>query len=439
MLRKPQIDIKNIVTNASVFEESLVKRRLALPGGMTMQQLVDRLSELRDLQFRKQQLLTERNRLQAQFGKQRAANQDTAGIESQLRELKRELADVETRADAAETETRPVLEAVPNTLAPESAGLEAEEVIGEIWPDRRVPETETRRHDLVGERLGLVDFESATTVAGPSSYFLLGAGALLEQALVQFALSRCVAAGWKPVAPPSLARVPVALACGFRPRDDNGPDSQIYTLRGDDDLCLSGTAEIPLAGLAAQRTLDKPARVVGVSRSYRAEAGARGRDSKGLYRVHEFTKVEMFAWTTPDASAALHDEILALEKGIISDLGLCARVLHMPPSDLGAPAAKKYDIEAWMPGRGGWGELTSTSNCLDYQARRLHTRIRDPSAPKPVFAHTLNGTACAVPRTIVALIEQHYDPSTDRVLIPEALRPFMGGIDSIGRQPHPLA
>jgi len=212
-------------------------------------------------------------------------------------------------------------------------------------------------------------------------------------------------------------------ACGFKPRDQNN-EQQVYLLDG--GLCLTGTAEIPLAGWAAHTTFSKlPIRKVGVSRSYRAEAGARGADTKGLYRVHEFTKVELFAWTTTfEESKKMHQEILALQTEILTELGLCCRVLNMPAYDLGAPAYQKYDIEAWMPGRGNWGEVTSASNCLDYQSRRLHTKYSLPDGSSQ-YAMTLNGTAVAVPRVIIAILENNYDKNLNRVEIPHVLRPGM--------------
>lgn len=171
---------------------------------------------------------------------------------------------------------------------------------------------------------------------------------------------------------------------------------------------------------------------MGVSRSYRAEAGANGKDTTGLYRVHEFTKVELFHFTTPDKSGDELEELRDFQTSIIKDLGLKARFLNMPTTDLGSPAVKKYDCEAWMPGRGSWGELTSCSNCTDYQSRRLGIRYK--SKEGNFYVHTLNGTAMAVPRVLVALIEQNYDPGTDTIVIPEVLRPYMDGKSAIFRQ-----
>ncbi|KAJ9149259.1 hypothetical protein NKR23_g4468, partial [Pleurostoma richardsiae] len=213
--------------------------------------------------------------------------------------------------------------------------------------------------------------------------------------------------------------------------------------RGRPELCLAGTAEIPLAALKADATIDEgelPLRRVGVSRSYRAEAGARGADTKGLYRVHEFTKVELFAWTAPDEGAAdeLFDEVVDMQTEILQSLGLHCRVLEMPTADLGASAYRKVDIEAFFPSRrdrgGGWGEVTSASICTDYQSRRLATRAR--VGGRLAYPWTLNGTAVAVPRVLAAILENGWDESEMTVRIPEVLRPWMDGREKIGLK-HP--
>jgi seryl-tRNA synthetase len=242
----------------------------------------------------------------------------------------------------------------------------------------------------------------------------------------------------------------IASACGFQPRDQNG-EQQIYAIEQSEkdkskpQLALAGTAEIPLAGMKANQTIEDtqlPLKTVGVSRCYRAEAGARGADTKGLYRVHEFTKVEMFAWTLPDNtgydhftssnpgnSETIFEEMLSIQKEILEALGLHCRILEMPTTDLGASATRKRDIEAFFPSRRdkdeGWGEVTSTSMCTDYQSRRLHTRTRING--KLEFPHTLNGTALAVPRVLAAILENHWNEQDGTITIPEVLRPFMGG------------
>jgi seryl-tRNA synthetase len=316
-------------------------------------------------------------------------------------------------------------------------------------------------HTMIGKTLDILDFPSAATTSGWGFYFLKGAGAMLETALVQHALSMATAAGFTLVSPPSMVYSHMAAACGFQPRDSNG-ETQIYAIEEKDPnkpgLVLAGTAEIPLAAMNAGKTLqekDLPLKLVGVSRCYRAEAGARGADTKGLYRVHEFTKVELFAWTVPDEiwqdneagnrfsaasktttnppSATLLDEMLALQKRILQPLGVPLRVLCQPTQDLGASATSKYDIEAFFPSRehAPWGELSSLSLCTDYQSRRLATTVKMARGGKEVYPYTLNGTALAVPRVLAAVLESGWDEETGSVKIPECLWPWMGGLKEI--------
>ncbi|KAK1472575.1 seryl-tRNA synthetase [Colletotrichum abscissum] len=305
-----------------------------------------------------------------------------------------------------------------------------------------------RSHAHIGSELGLLDFAGAGTVSGWGWYYLLDEAAQLEQALVQYALAVATRHGWRQVAPPSVVYSHVAAACGFQPRDQNG-EQQIYSLaqsaadaeRGKPELSLAGTSEIPLAGMKAETTLDAtelPAKRVAVSRCYRAEAGARGASTKGLYRVHEFTKVEMFAWTAPDADETVDvfEEMLDIQTEILGSLGLHCRVLEMPTADLGASAVRKCDIEAFFPSRqeqnDGWGEVTSASICTDYQTRRLATRAKIDG--KLTFPWTVNGTALAVPRVLAALLEAGWNEQEMSVSIPACLQPWMEGKEKIVRK-----
>ncbi|KAI6047976.1 hypothetical protein EDC04DRAFT_2920853 [Pisolithus marmoratus] len=260
------------------------------------------------------------------------------------------------------------------------------------------PASAERDHTEIGRALGLFDFESAAVITGSSWYYLLGEAALLED---------------------------IASRCGFQPRDQQSgsPASQTYFIADSHpELVLSGTAEIPLAGMFANKIFPEntlPMKVVGLGRAFRAEAGSRGTDTRGLYRVHQFTKVELFAVCEDDDSERIMEEFRRVQTEIFEGLGIPFRVLDMPTEELGASAFRKYDMEAWMPGRGRWGEISSTSNCTDYQARRLHIRYRRTAAPQSsasepsthasqsatAFAHTLNGTAAAIPRLILALVE----------------------------------
>jgi seryl-tRNA synthetase len=375
--------------------------------------------------------------------------------------LKAELSGIEEKEALLQEEMEKLAEGLPN-LSSTDTPVGTEPAVIEYINDH--PESEPSRSDRVwrshvhiGTELGLLDFAGAAQTSGWGWYYLVNEGAMLEQALVQYALSVARKRGWKPVAPPTLVYSHIASACGFQPRDQHG-EQQVYAIeqaekdKAKPPMVLAGTAEIPLAGMKANQTLedaDLPLKTVGVSRCYRAEAGARGVDTKGLYRVHEFTKVEMFAWTLPDnnenehftvptesSSDAIFEEMLSIQKEILQSLGLHCRVLEMPTTDLGASATRKRDIEAFFPSRRekeeGWGEVTSTSNCTDYQSRRLHTRVRIEKAGRKLdFPYTLNGTALAVPRVLAAILENHWDERTYTVTIPEVLRPFMGGLEKI--------
>jgi seryl-tRNA synthetase len=255
---------------------------------------------------------------------------------------------------------------------------------------------------------------------------------LLEQALVRFALDFLRRRGYTLFQTPDLARAEVAAGLGFNPR---GAETNIYSV-ADTDLVLVGTAEITLGGLHQNEILEAeslPRRYCGVSHCFRVEGGAHGRASRGLYRVHQFTKVEMFAITHPDASEAMHEELLGIEEAMYRELEVPFRVVDVCTGDLGAPAYRKYDLEAWMTCRGeggGWGEITSTSNCTDYQARRLGVRFRDPATDKTRFCHMLNGTAVALSRAPIAILENHQQ-ADGSISIPKALRPYTG-FDRIG-------
>ena len=287
-------------------------------------------------------------------------------------------------------------------------------------------------HVEIGRRLDLIDFEAGAAVTGPKFYFLKNEAVLLDLALQRFAIDILMEEGFTPVVTPDLARRSVVDAMAFSPR---GPETQIYSIEGA-DLDLIGTAEITLGGLHADAILDEdelPKKLAGISHCFRTEAGAAGRESRGLYRVHQFTKVEMFAFSRPEESEALHTDLLRIEERIFQALEVPYRVLDIATGDLGAPAYRKYDIEAWLPGRGDggdYGEVTSTSNCTDFQARRLRTRFRRKGTKRNELVHTLNGTAVAISRTLIAILENH-QRGDGSVAIPAALRRYVG-LESIG-------
>jgi seryl-tRNA synthetase len=285
--------------------------------------------------------------------------------------------------------------------------------------------------DLCDE-LKLADFEAGASVAGQKWYFLKNEAVLLELALVNYAFGILLKHGFTPVVTPDVARTEVLEGTGFMPR---GEGTQIYTL-SNTDLCLVATAEITLGGMHRDQILDEsqlPILYAGLSHCFRTEAGAAGREQRGLYRVHQFTKVEMFAFTTPEQSEEIHQKLLAIEEEIFTGLGLTFHVLDIASGDLGGPAYRKYDLEAWMPGRGEageFGEVTSTSNCTDFQARRLNIRYKGPKHKGTRFVHTLNGTAVAVTRALVAILET-YQQADGSVVVPPALRQWVGK-DRIG-------
>ncbi len=320
---------------------------------------------------------------------------------------------------------------IPNMTHPDApVGSEhANKVVAQFGEPRKF-DFKAKDHVALCESLDLADFEAGTKVAGQKFYFLKNEGALLEIALVQYAMLTAVKAGYTPVITPDLARVDVLEGIGFMPRDPNPDTRQVYTI-ADTDLCLIATAEITLGGMHRDRVFDEaelPKRYVGLSHCFRTEAGAAGRDTRGLYRVHQFTKVEMFAFCTPENSDAIHAEIRALEEQIFNGLGLAFHVIDTATGDLGGPAYRKYDLEAWMPGRGeggAYGEITSTSNCTDFQARRLGIRYKGKGFKGTRFVHTLNGTAVACTRALVAILE-NYQQADGTVVVPEVLRPWVG-------------
>ncbi|KAA1259090.1 Serine--tRNA ligase [Rubripirellula obstinata] len=282
-------------------------------------------------------------------------------------------------------------------------------------------------HVAIGEKHDLFDFEAGARVSGSGFYFLKNDAVLLDLALQQFAISKLAGVGFTPVTTPDLALTHILQGIGFNPR---GPETQIYSVE-DTELNLVGTAEITLGGMMAGQTIDAadlPLLLCGLSHCFRTEAGAAGRASKGLYRVHQFTKVEMFAFTSPEQSDAMHDRLRDLECEIFDALEVPYRVIDTAAGDLGGPAYRKFDLEAWMPGRGDsgqWGEVTSTSNCTDYQARRLNVRSKQAGKKGTDFVHTLNGTAVATGRAMIAILENHQQ-ADGSVKVPKALQPWVG-------------
>jgi seryl-tRNA synthetase len=345
------------------------------------------------------------------------------------RKLREEVGALETRLKQMEADLRAALNGIPNMTHPNApvGGTPADNKIVKTWGEPRKFDFPVKDHVAIAEALDLVDFEAGSSVAGPKFYYLKNDAVLLELALVQYAFDTLLKHGYTPIITPDMARVEVLEGIGFIPR---GPETQIYSI-ANSDLCLIATAEITLGGMHRDKVMDElelPIKYVGLSHCFRTEAGAPGRDTRGLYRVHQFTKVEMFVFCAPDQSDALHQELLGIEEEVFQGLGLPYHVIDTCTGDLGGPAYRKYDLEAWMPGRGKageHGEVTSTSNCTDYQARRLNIRYKSPKHKGTRFVHTLNGTAVALSRALIVILE-NYQREDGRVDVPEVLRPWMG-------------
>lgn len=346
--------------------------------------------------------------------------------------LKQQVEALEQQVKQVEADLHAAMLALPNLShpdAPVGQTADANKVLRR-WGEPTKFDFKPKDHVAICEALDLCDLEAGASVAGQKFYFLKNEAVLLELALIQYAMMTLVKKGWTPVITPDLAKVEVLEGIGFQPRDPDAKTRQVYLIQ-DMDLCLVGTAEITLGGMHRNQALPAeslPRKYVGLSHCFRTEAGAAGRDTRGLYRVHQFTKVEMFAYCLPEQSEAMHLEILGIEEEIFQGLGLPYHVLDTCTGDLGGPAYRKYDLEAWMPGRGDageYGEVTSTSNCTDFQARRLGVRYKVAGQKGNPIAHTLNGTAVACTRALIAILE-NYQQADGSVIVPEVLRPWVG-------------
>ncbi len=348
---------------------------------------------------------------------------------SEGRRLREEVAAFEGRLAEITGEADEILRQMPNLTHP-AAPVGGEDAAIEIRRGATPLPTFAFKpldHVEIGGRLGLFDFDAGAKVAGHGFYFLTNDAVLLELALQKYAVDLLLREGFTVMTTPDLARDTILEGTGFMPR---GPETQIYSITGS-DLSLVATAEITLGGAMHERIFEAeelPLKLCGISHCFRTEAGAHGRATRGLYRVHQFTKVEMFAFTRPEESEAMHGQLLDLECRLFDGLGIPYRVIDTASGDLGGPAYRKFDLEAWMPGRGEqgeWGEVTSTSNCTDYQARRLAVRYKKPGEKGTHFVHTLNGTAIAMSRAIIAILE-NYQQADGSVRVPDALVAWVG-------------
>ena len=454
---KPTLDIKSIRQNPELYTKNCLDRNYIQQAAYP-DEIVAHFNGWKDLQHAARSLRERSNALRTRLshtktfsGRDEADQHDSVidndTIIAEARELKEQLTLIEEQEGNLQSTIEALAIELPNlTSAYTPVGRESKvlEYIN-THPDPQRISKDVDSHVQIGSELDLLDFSAAATASGWGWYYLKNEAALLEQALVQYALSTAKKHGFTVVSPPSIVYSHIAAACGFRPRD-NGWEQQIYDIAqspsdaGKPELSLAGTAEIPFAAMHANAEVEEaelPLCIVGSSRCYRAEAGSRGVDTKGLFRVHEFTKVEMFGWTVPteDAATALFDRMITIQKEILTALGLHCRVLEQPTADLGASATRKVDIEAFFPSRRerneGWGEVTSVSICSDYQTRRLATRVRMASGGKLTYPWTVNGTAVAVPRVLAALLENGWDESEGVVHVPQALRGYLGGLDVI--------
>jgi seryl-tRNA synthetase len=423
------LDKRFILENAQLVQENCDRRGVKADVG--------RFVELESQRRKLQAEIEELSRLANQVSKSIGQAKDEAEREARkdegrrLREMKEK---IEEHMERLAAEAAVIHNAMPNLTHPEApiGGEDASKELRHGKADVRPFSFPVQDHVALAEQHDLIDFEGGARVAGHGFYFLKKEAALLELALQQYTMEFLVREGFTPMVTPDLARGDVLKGIGFIPR---GPETQIYSVENH-DLNLVATAEITLGGLYAGQVVEAeklPIKLCGISHCFRTEAGAAGRASRGLYRVHQFTKVEMFAFTLPEQSEDMHNYFRDLECEIFDGLGLPYRVLDIATGDLGGPAYRKFDLEAWMPGRGTageYGEVTSASNCTDYQSRRLDIRYKVKGEKGTQLVHTLNGTAVAISRAVIAILE-NYQQADGSIAIPEVLRKWIGK-DRIG-------
>ncbi|WP_028058996.1 serine--tRNA ligase [Candidatus Solirubrobacter pratensis] len=389
------LDLRSISRDPAPVRAALARRR----DGSE-----ERLDRALELQARRTALRPEleglqarRNEASAAIGQAKKAGEDASTAIAEMQDVARRVKELEAESAAVEAELAEANASLPNP--PDPSAADADTVLRD-WSPPTPGASAGRDHlELAG---GMIDMEAGAKVAGSRFAYLKGDLVFLELALVRWVLEKLRGHGFEPVIPPVLVREEALFGTGFLP----DTEQQIYRL-ADDPLFLSGTSEVALASLHAGEIMEAvPRRYAGFSPCFRREAGAAGRDTRGIFRVHQFDKVEMFSFVEPSESPAEHERLLAIEEEILQALGIPYRVVNIAVDDLGGSAAKKYDLEAWLPSQQRHRELTSTSNTTDFQARRLDIRHR-PEGGKPAHVHTLNGTAVAVGRTLIALLENH--------------------------------
>lgn len=416
------LDYKFIKDNLDAVKENIKNRNMTADADKVVE-LYDKRTAL----VTKQQDLQQQRNENAKAMKQKLDDAKRQELIQAGKKIKEDIAEVEKELSQIEIDLDTAARQIPNMIHPDApiGKLDTENLeIKKVGTPRKF-DFEPKDHVQLAEELDLLDFDRGTKVSGPKFYYLKNEAVFLEQALIQYALNILRKHGFEIFITPDIAREEILKGIGFNPR---GNESNVYSIEGE-GTCLVATAEITLGGYHSGEILDKsklPLMYGGLSHCFRREAGAAGQFSKGLYRVHQFDKVEMFVYSTPEQSDELHHKLREIEEEIFTGLGLPFHVVDTCSGDLGAPAYRKWDLEAWMPGRNGgeYGEVTSTSNCTDYQARRLNIKYKDDDG-KNKYVHTLNGTAIAVGRAMLAILE-NYQNEDGSVTIPPALVPLCG-------------
>lgn len=414
------LDIRYIREHADRVQESAKNKGY---DDVSIARLLDVDEKRRQLRLQVDELRTWRNEIAGQMKGGKPAPE----LIEQGRALKEELAKLESDLRDIEADFQAQMDAVPNiTLDDVPLGGEADSVEIKTWGDKR--QSAEDHLDFATGR-GWLDFERGAKVAGTKFYYIKGDLMLLENAIYQYALNLLISKGFTPMTVPHMVSGRVARGSGFAPKSDK--ESNEYFIDGE-DVMLIGTAEAPLTGFHADEIIDEkdlPLLYAGYSPCYRKEAGAAGKFSRGLFRVHQFNKLEMYIFCTPEQSVQMHEKILSIEEEIWQNLGVPYHVVNIAAGDLGAPAAKKYDIEYWSPVDNQYRELTSCSNCTDFQARNLNIRVRRSDGSLQVL-HTLNGTAVSLARSLVAIIE-NYQTDDGKLRVPEVLRPYLGNREEL--------
>ena len=417
------IDVKELKTRYDDIAKNIKDRYM----NVDLDKIVKDQEERAALLLEVENLRSKRNET-AQKMKQKLDNETRQLYIQEGKEIKEALAEKEARLTVLDEQFKKEVMTIPNYASPEAPiGKEDKDSLAiKFYGEPTRFSFKAKDHVQLGEELDILDFDKGAKVSGQKFYYIKNKAVILQMALERYAMDIVVKHGFTPFITPDVAKEEILNGIGFNPR---GAESNIYTIEGT-DTCLVGTAEITLGGYYKDTILNKedlPIKMTGLSHCFRREAGGAGQYSKGLYRVHQFSKLEMFIYCLPEESESFHKEILSIEEEIFQGLGLPYRIVDTATGDLGAPAYRKFDIEAWMPGRGDegeYGEVTSTSNCTDYQARSLNIRYRDDDG-KIKFVHMLNGTAVALSRAMVAVIE-NYQNEDGSITIPPALVRYTG-------------